>query len=340
MAGMDNIRRGIVTRRRSKTGSGSTAINGGIITIPLDLTWLVESTRVLVSVAQAFTGAPTSYDVRRFFKKAQFVVSDGDGFKLNFHAAYDLSRLAEMGVAPVVSLGTSATAKFSFAFHHAMNASINGMITCLLSGKYSNLALELTVADDATNGFIGGTTPLVATYGVEVYPSEYRNMTPVHRGDQAQGWGCASHHAAQLSTISGGVAGVDQDVLLKSGNKTRYMIMHAFDAASNGSLTDAVFANGAMVSMEVNGYPIYDNTSLMYVREHMVNKNNFLSAGVIVLDAGSDPHQWWDFRHEKSPKIRVNIPASASLPAAWRLEIAQDYVIGMNDARIPAALRA
>lgn len=338
--GMDNIRRGIVTRRRSKTGSGASNINGGIITIPLDLTWLVESTRVMVSVAQSFTGVPTSYDVRRFFKKVQFVVSDGDGFKLNFHACYDLSRLAEMVVAPVVTLGAASTAKFSFAFHHAMNASINGMITSLLSGKYSNLAIEITLADDATNGFIGGTVPTVATYGIEVYPSEYRNMTPHNRASQAEGWGCAVHDAVQLSSLAGGVSGIDQDVLLKPGNKTRYIIMHAFDAASNGNLTDAVFANGANVSMEVNGYPIYDNTNLMYIREHVANKNNFVSAGVIVLDAGNDPLQWWDLRADKQPKIRINIPASANLPAAWRLEIAQDYAVGLADHRIPKQLRA
>lgn len=323
---LDIIRKAVRTMIRSKTGSGATNVNGGVITIPLSKNFLTDEYRVNVMISQSFAVAPSSSDVRRFFKSIQLVVDKGEGIKLNGHAAYDLARLTEKAHTPTVVLGTPSTCEFSFELHGKNDGAIGGLATSWLTGKYGTLDLVLEINPDATNGFIGGTTPGVATYDIEVYPSEYRTMTPFVRDDvEGSGWGISEHCGVMLSNIRGDVSGYAQEHAVKGGNKTRFIIMHAFDAASGGNLTDAVFRNGARVSMTVGDLVIYANTKLSELQKQLEAERDIALTGVCVLDAGDDPNGWWDLRNVKEQKLDINIPASANLPAAWRLEIAQDY---------------
>lgn len=335
---LDLIRSGKSSFPRSKNGNGATNINNGVISIELDKTWLVDEYTLRVVVAQAFAVAPSSSDVRRFFSKVALLVDKGDGQKMNFHAAYDLARLTENAPSPVVALGTPSSAEFMFDLHNAMDEAIGGMSTALLSGKYSSLTLELTIAPDANNGFIGGTTPDVATYSIEVMPNELREQTPPDRGDTASGWGVAEHIPKQQANITGGVGGAEVDMPLTAGSLVRFIIMHGFDAATFGNLTDAIFNNGARISLEVDGHKYFENTALSAIKQRNVVKRTVVGGGVCVLDFGDDPRGWLDLRHAKEPKARLSIPASGSLPAAWRIEYCQDAAKGMEN--LEGVLRA
>lgn len=327
---LDLLRRGKMCFPRNKTGSGATNINNGVIQIELEKAWLVEEHVVRVQVSQGFTGVPTSFDIRRFFSKVQLLVDHGEGMKMNFHAAYDLARVTENVPAPIVALAATSTADFTFDIHHANDGAIGELVSSVLSGKYSTLTLELTINPDANNGFIGGTVPLVATYSVEVMPLQMRVQTPTDRGNTGEGWGIVEHIYKQQANLSGGVAGGEFDMKLTSGGLNRFIILHAFDAASFGNLTDAVYLNGARISLEVDGFKYFENTALSTIKQRNFVMRNISSTGVVVLDFGDDPQGWCDLRHVKEPVIKLSIPASASLPAAWRLEYCQDYSKGME----------
>lgn len=324
------IRRGRRAFPRSKSASGATNINNGVISIDLEKVWLVNEYTIRVAVAQSFTGVPTSSDVRRFFSKIQLSVDKGEGINANFHTLYDISRLTEKAPSPVVTLAAASTAEFSFEIHGSNDGAIGDIVTSWLTGKYSTLTLELTLASKADNGFIGGTVPLEASYNVEVLPSELRDQTPADRSDNSGGWGVAEHYIKQQASISGGVAGFEGDLPLTAGGKVRFIPLHAFNAASGGTLTDAVFLNGARVSMEIDGFKHYDNTPLSSLREYNFRTRNMPASGLVVLDFGDDPKGWPDLRNVKEPKVKLSIPASANLPAAWRIEYAQDATKGLE----------
>lgn len=338
MGALDLIRHGRSNFPRANNGSGATNINNGIINIPLDKVWLVDEYVVRVQVSQAFTGVPTSYDVRRFFSKMQLIVDTGEGWKGNFHAIYDLGRLTENVPAPVVTLAATSTADFTFDLHMGLDEAVGELVSALLTGKYSSLSLELTLNPDANNGFIGGTVPLVASYTVEVMPNELRDQTPMVRNDTSSGFGIVEQAVKQLSNITGGVSGVELDSNLTAGGKVRFIFLHCFDAATFGNLTDAVLLNGARISFESNGAKHYDNTSLSAIKQRNFSMRSLSAAGVIVLDFGDDPHQWPDLRNVKEPKFHLTIPASANLPAAWRIEICQVDARGLE--KLDGPLRA
>lgn len=328
--GLNLIRMGRRAFPRSKTGSGATNINGGVIHIDIDRVWLVNRFTIAVSVAQSFTGVPSSSDVRRFFTSAQLIVDKGEGQKMTFYQLYDLARINKQAPAPVVVLAANSTAVFLFDLHAQNDGAIGDLITSLLSGKYSTLALELTIAPDATNGFIGGTVPQVATYSVEVMPHEMRDQTPPKRDDQSGGWGIAERVIKNQSVILTTQAALEQDVILTSGGRCRYVTIHAFDAGSYGNPTDAIFNNGARISMEVDGFKYYENTLLSAIKQSNVNDRNIPATGMVLLDFGDDPHGWPDMRNAKDIKFHLSIPASANMPAAGRLEIGQDYTKGLE----------
>ena len=62
------------------------------------------------------------------------------------------------------------------------------------------------------------------------------------------------------------------------------------------------------------------------------------AVGMILLDFGDDPHGWVDMRNAKDIKFHLSIPASGNLPAAGRLEFAQDYTLGLEN--LKGALQA
>jgi hypothetical protein len=316
---------------RSKTGSGATNLNGGVIHIDLDRVWLINRYTIAVTISQGFTGVPTSSDVRRFFTQAQLIVDKGDGQKMNFYAAYDLARLNRAAPAPVVALAATSTATFMFDLHAQNDSAIGDLVTSLLTGKYSTLALELTVAPDANNGFIGGTVPQVATYSVEVMPHELRDQTPGKRDDVSSGWGQAERAVKQQTSVATTVNGLEYDAILTAGGKTRFVTIHGFDAAVFGNPTDAIFNNGARITMEVDGFKYFDNTLLSAIRQSNVVDRTVPNVGMVLLDFGDDPHGWVDMRNAKDIKFHLSIPASGNLPAAGRLEICQDYTKGMEN---------
>jgi hypothetical protein len=329
--GLNLIRLGRRAFPRSKTGSGSTALNGGIIHMDLDRVWLVNQYQISVSIAQAFTGVPTSVDVRRFFSQMQLIVDKGDGQKMSFHAAYDLARINNQPPAPVNVLAAASTCNFVFEVNLQNDGAIGDIVTAALTGKYSTLALELTIAPDATNGFIGGTVPLVAQYQVEVMPREMRDQTPLQRDDMSSGWGVAEHAAKQQANVPVTVGGLEYDCVLTAGGKMRYVQMHGFDAASFGNLTDAIWNNGARISMEVDGFKYYDNTLVTAIKQSNVADHNVAPTGYVLLDFGDDPHGWQDQRNAKDIKFHLSLPASANLPAAGRIEFCQDYTKGLEN---------
>lgn len=325
------------TFAKSVSGSGAFAQNGGVIVIPLNKTFLTSEYDCDISIAQVHAGAqPTSSDVRRMFKSVQLVADKGDGVKLNFHAAYDIARftnetaqmaVVELGAAP----GGTSTVRAGFKLNGLNDGAIGGMVAAWLAGKYSSLELRFELNPDTNTCFIGGVGPAAAAYSVDVYPHEYRDQTPANRGDTSSGWGVVEHSAVMLAGISGGVAGVPSHQLsLKCGNKTRFLVLHAFDAAAYGNLTDAVFANGATVSLNIDGKLIYNNTSMMAIKGDNLNCRRFQQTGAAVLDAGNDPRGWFDLRQVKDQKLDIAIPASANLPVAWRIEVAQDYTLGLE----------
>ncbi len=316
-------------RRNVANGNGATNVANGQISLDLNKDFLTEEHIVTLSIAQAFTGAPTSSDVRRFFSKLEIASNEGTIFTAGFDQIYDLMRFAEMASAPQIVLGMAATANFSFTLHHSNDRATLDLLTALQTANFSTLRLILTIAPDASNGFIGGTGPGVATYQVAVDTEEipdpaFSGRSPVDR--QKITYGKARHWCKAMQEVdSNSTAATTQNILLECGGRVRFIAFHTYN--TTGALP--VLANGIVntVSLSSNGVDYAVNKSFLALQQANLAKRNFNQVGVAVLDMGDDPKGWIPLENVNTAKLVYT--TLAGTPAGWTVKVCQDHTTGL-----------
>ena len=318
-------------RRSVATVTGAVLTNAGQIKIPLDMGMLIEEHIINVDMSQTWgTNPPTAFDPRKCFSKVELVSSQGTHVSADGYQFYDAMRVTESSSANVIAYGAgsgaAATASFSMDLHHIMDEAHQDLLTALRSADVSGLQLVLTCAADASSGFSGGSgTVGAAAYTVNVEEKSLPGLSGKTKQDRdAIGYGNATHRYMGIGEIIGGAAVTSQQFKLKTGNKTRFLVLHCH------SVTGGVPANGIVdeISLTINGVDYYRNTKAVALQQDNTKHRGLNVTGLIVLDRGEDISQWFDLRNLNEVKLEVKTLATA--PASWRVTCAQDYAEGLE----------
>lgn len=314
-------------RRNIANATGAVLTNGGQIKIPLNKDFLVADHAVNVAVSQTWgTNAPSSSDVRRFFSRLELTSNEGTIYSADFHQVYDQARFTELASSPVVALGAgggaAATATFGFNLHHVNDEATLDLLTALQTANFSTLELVLTVAPDASNGFIGGTgTVGAAAYTVAVDACEYPGLSG-RSAEERKGiaYGKARHSFKQMQEKTGVNAASNQELLLETGNKTRFLFLHSY----NTTAAIPVLANGIVdkISLSIGGQDYMGTVAFRDLQQENIGQRGFNQTGVAVLDMGDDPAGWIPLENVNEAKLRYSTLGTA--PATWKVTVGQD----------------
>lgn len=309
----------------------ATGVGGGQIRIPLKKESLIAEHKIRVQASQAYTGVPTSSDVRRFITNAAIETSNGRRIFLTGFQVYDLGRFTENAPISNVVLAATSTADFDFDIHHENDEALLDMLAAIPAGKLTTFDLVLDMAPDASNGFLGGTVPLVTTYTVTARSYGFPGMLNGMRADglehgESDFVGSLRHMAERVLQPGTAGAGTTYDLRLIAGNKARFLMVHAFDTTVVGIQTpsDAVLSDMRLV---VNGQEISIST-FAELRKENAHIRGFNVLGCAVIDFGDDENGWLDLRNVNEPKLTVTIATGA--PASYLITLAQDYSVFMN----------
>lgn len=300
--------------RRVATGA---AVGGASMRLQLNRDWLVAEHKVNVQVSQVYAGGdPTSVDVRDFISTVSLETSDGRRVFLTGAQAYDLGRFTE-SASNVVSDLTVASASWAFEIHHENDGALLDLLTALRSNEFTTIDLVLTFAADAANGFKGGIAPAAAAYNVQVESYDREMLTDEQFGSLL---GVAKHYQASIGAAAGAAAGQQADVQLVTGNRSRFLTMHAYDTTGAVPvLADGIIGN---VRVNINGRD-YRVTDGVAIQQDNVAKRGFDQVGVYVVDFGDDENGFLDLSAINQARIQWDVAAGA--PAGWAVDFAQDY---------------
>jgi len=306
-------------------GSAISNISGNQVRIPLKKESLMAAIQVHFSVSQVgFTVVPTSVDVRRFLQNVAIETSDGRRVFLTGHQAYDLMRLTA-DYQPFVSssLGATSTADFTLQVDHWNHNALHGILAAIPAGDLTTFDLVLDMALDTNNGFIGGTTPGVATYTINARSIGYPDMlTDPKTGLRNAIVGSMRHVDERVMQPGSAGAGTSYDLRLISNNLTRFILLHGFDTAAVAGVntpSDLVI-NNVRLTIGGNEKSIQTFTEL---RKANGNKRGLNVVGFACIDFGDDESGWLDLRGVNEPIISVDIATGA--PASYLITLAQDY---------------
>lgn len=304
-------------RRRAQVASGS-AVGGGTLRLQLNRDWLIAEHVVNLSVSQAYTGVPTSVDVRDFVSSVAIETSDGRRLFLSGAQVYDLGRFTESASLVQSTLAATSLANWSFEIHHENDGALLDLFTALRSNELTTLDLVVTFASDANNGFKGGTVPLVATYNVSVESKDYKMLDSVQFG-YALG---SFSHWQEKQELANSVVGATQEFQIITGNRTRFLMLHCYDTTPAGPdvLSDSIIGN---IRVSVGGEDKVKTTFLDTRKQNSATRG-FNQVGVCVLDFGDDENGWLDIDKVNQAKVQIDILSTA--PAGWRVVLGQDYM--------------
>jgi len=320
------------SRRFIAAGSGAVLTNAGQIKIDLNRDMLVDEHKLNVAISQTFgTNAPTSFDPRRTFTKIELVTSVGVLYSCDFHQFYDQARFFEAATLPVTVFGAgggaAATASYTIDMHHENDECLYDLWTALRTADLSSISLVLTLAADASNGFIGGTGTIgAAAVTVTVDQQSFPALSGKSVADRnAIGYGNAMHKLSHIQEIIGGASVTSQNVALRCGNRTRAIILHMW------SITGSTLANGIVdaVTLSFGGVDYFLNIKAPNIQQANIKDRGFNQAGVVVLDFGDDPTGWLPLEGMAEAKLQITTLASA--PPSWRVTVAQDYTEGLKN---------
>lgn len=298
--------------------AAGTAVGGAQLRLQLNRDWLVSEHKINIQVAQAYAGVvPASVDVRDFIQTIALETSDGRRVFLTGPQAYDLGRFTEDASNVVSVLGAASSASWAFELHHENDGALLDLLTALRSNEFTTIDAVITFATDALNGFKGGTLPGVATYQVQVESYDREMLTDVQFGSLL---GVAKHYAVSIGQATGAAAGQQADVQLITGNRMRFLGLHAYNTTGAVDvLSDAVIGN---VRININGrdYRVTDGAS---IRQDNVAKRGFGQVGVYFVDFGDDEQGFLDLSAVNQARLQWDVLAGA--PAGWRVDFCQDY---------------
>jgi hypothetical protein len=331
---VSNIRR---TTEVTQLDGVANSTGGAQIRIPLNKQSLVEEHVVRVVASQQYTGVvPSSFDVRRFITSLSVESSDGRRKFMTGYEAYDLFRYTMSGDNPITAAGntttTPATADFQFVLHHANSGTLFDMMGAIDAAKLNTFDLVIQFSVDTSNGFIGGTTGGVTSYAVTVRNNNFPGMLLNPATGQLNTFVEALRHINETQSVSGAAGGGTTAPLLRltAGNKTRFIMIHAFNTTSGVPVpSDAVVSN---IRLTINGQERKITDWATTQRSNASNRAfaspGTLISGMVCLDFGDDEAGWLDLRGVAEPYISWDIAAGA--PATWTVTFAQDYNIVMK----------
>lgn len=314
---MFKLPRGNVAVRLDGTQS---AVGGGQIRIPLKKESLMVDHAIYVTASQAYTGVPTSVDVRRFITDMSIETSDGRRLFLTGYQAYDLARFPLMATPGFASvLAATSTAQYVFHANHANLNALHDLMAAIPAGALTTFDLVINFAPDANNGFIGGTVPTVTSYTCTARSEGYSSLL-------GQPWVGKMRHIAERVMQPGTAGnGTSYDLRLTAGNLTRFLMLHAFDTSGAiAAPSDNVINN---IRLTINGEE-RAITTFSELRKKNAGHRRFDIVGCAVVDFGDDEAGWLDLRAVNEPKITVDIGATP--PASYLITLAQDYSLMMQ----------
>lgn len=302
------------------SGSGTTATNLGKISLDLDRAFLTSELVIGLAVSQGFAVAPSSSDVRRLFSKIELVSSRGTEFSCSWSSFYDLMRVTESSAAPIVVLGTTSTMKAITDLHFELDGCGMDVLTMVDAAELSSFKLELHISPDAANCFIGGTTPAVANISVTVVAEEYPLMKGVHP------FASCAQSVKAMTENSGGAAATNKEVKLDTGNRTRFILLQAFDTTGAvPTLSDSILD---AVTFEPEGFRYFSNVPASTIRAQNAAKRSFNQVGCVLLDAGDEVQGFYDLEAVTAAKLKYSTLTGA--PASWTVTATQVYVNGLG----------
>jgi len=340
----------------SAVGSATTAVR-----IPLKKESLMADHLIRVQATQNFGSAgsvaiPTSCDPRNFIHDVSIETSDGRRVFATGYQVIDLSRFFEPGwTNPIFYAGTTsavaATMDFDFIVHHANDGALHDMMAAIDASKLNTFDLVVNFNTDATNGFAvgggvnGSGSTVAAAYTVTCRSLGYPDMVDYSKYPENEKWVESMRHVVesqQKASTAG--AGTSFDLRLTSGNKTRALMLHAFDTSGTLPAPANTIINN--VSLVINGQQIRQ-TTFPEVQKQNVRRRSFGTfngtaaltgvlnsmvaiPGVAVIDFGDDEAGWLDLRGVNEPILTVDVGSQGSLPASYTIQLAQDYNIVMK----------
>lgn len=318
--------KGKLQNRLVAQGSGTTAANLGVISMQLDRAQLTSELVMGLSFSQTWgTNAPTSHDMRFAFTKIELTSSKGTHFSCGWPAFYDLMRATENKSTPIFAYGAGGGAAAALSgisdLHFELDGSPMDVLTFLDTSQLSSLNLKLTIAPDAQNAFIGGTGAVgVTAVNVTVEAKEYPEM----KG--AMPFGVANQFCIDMLENTGVAAVSNKEVPLKTGNKTRFIMVQTLDTSGARPVyTDAVIDK---FNFKVNGFEYCGNSPGVTVRKKNDANRGMNNVGCYLLDFGDDPAQYADLEGLVSAKLEFSTLAGA--PASWKATCTQVYVEGLK----------
>jgi hypothetical protein len=326
------------TEERVQLDGVATATDGQQIRIPLNKQSLVEETYVRVTVSQGYSVLPTmlantAADVRLFITSLSIESSDGRRKFMTGYEAYDLGRYTESGDSPTIQIVASpCTADYQFSLHHANDESLFDAMAFIDAAKLNTFDLVIQFAPANKNGFTGtnviGTPNGATVYTVAVRNSNYPGMLMDSNGN-LNSFVEAIRHINETQSVIGAAGGGSTAPLLRltAGNKTRFIMIHAFDTTNaNGVLVpaDTVVNN---IRLNINGQERRITDYVTQQKRNLSDRQWFVK-GLCVLDFGDDEAGFLDLRGVAEPYLSWDI-ASAP-PATWRVDFAQDYSVIMK----------
>lgn len=307
-------------------GSGNVSSNLGVISMQLDRANLTSELVLGLDFLQTWgTNAPTSHDMRFAFTKIELTSSKGTHFSCGWPAFYDLMRATESKSTPLYAYGAGGGAAASLSgicdLHFELDGSPMDVLTFLDTSELSSLNLKLTVAPDAQNAFIGGTgTVGVTAVNVTVEAKEYPDM----KG--AMPFGVATQFCIDMLENTGVAAVSNKEVPLKTGNKTRFLLIQTLDTSgARPVFTDAVVDK---FNLKVQGHEYFGNSPGKTVRKINEAVRGMNNVGCYLLDLGDDPAAYADFEGLVSAKLEFSTLAGA--PASWKATCTQVYIEGLK----------
>lgn len=309
-----DFRKGFAQRRSVNNGTATSST--AVVKLPLKLNSdnITAAHIINIAASQTFSADPTGSDVRRAIDSIVLELSGGPGagtrISLDGYQIYDLARVTESQPSPDVFLpssgtGGTATALWSIDVHHILDGARNDFQTAI-NTNLSTLTLTINFTTTANQLFTGGTASGAVSFTVDVDAIDY----PLIPDQPNLGLIASGKHVAMSfnKTVTG--AGAQDAFIFDSGNnKTRFMMMHAFDASGNPS-------DDIVDELELSvGNWIY-KTTWDKLRQAGVHSRGLDVIGCALFDFGDDPMGFLPLVGVKDARIKWTALAAGTVNLA------------------------
>jgi len=275
--------------------TGESGVGGQTLKFKLDREHFVKEHLLFLVVSQAFTGVPTSVREGKFIENIILKTDKRTLIDCSGKALYPLSRVTEAGIKSRVTLAATSVCTMGIDLHHILDGAKEDLATGLETSEYNQITLVVKLADDADNGFIGGTVPLAASYDLAVTEKSIPGFT---------GFGIPQgYRTIQEADATVTKTGWQPKHYLETGVQMRFLQMQAETAAglvSDSLIDEIAFDVGEGIERKIS-----------FQRLQMVNEGDrdltLENTGLAYIDGGDELDTMIDLRSitKKGAYIKV-----------------------------------